>query len=144
MNKKMKTLLVTSVIVGLIIFFHYLNWLQPVENSLRSLITPASKLLYTFSVNLAQEEDFFSSPEELKQTYKNLKEELLKNKIKTADFKLLQDENTELRQQLNFLQKKSFQSIGAEVEYHEYPMQHSVSEESIEAIANWIKTQLAK
>ena len=35
------------------------------------------------------------------------------------------------------------QSIGADVEYYEYPMEHSVSEESIEAIAKWIKKQLA-
>ncbi len=34
------------------------------------------------------------------------------------------------------------QGLGAEVEYHEYPMEHSVSEESIEAIAAWIKTRL--
>lgn len=115
MGKKMKTLLVISVVIGLTIFFHYLSWLQPIENILRSLITPASKLMYTLSINTRQKEDVFASSEELKQAYKNLKEELLKNKINLADFKLLQDENAELRQQLGFLQKKSFQSIGAEV-----------------------------
>ncbi len=35
------------------------------------------------------------------------------------------------------------QSVGADVEYREFPMEHSVSEESIAAIAKWIKTQKA-
>lgn len=115
MGKKMKTLLAISSVVGLTIFFHYLNWLRPAENMLRALISPASQKMYNLSVAVGQKEEKFSSPEELTQAYKNLKEDWLKNKIDTANFKLLQDENTELRQQLNFLQKKSWQTVGAEV-----------------------------
>lgn len=33
--------------------------------------------------------------------------------------------------------------LGADVEYHEFPMEHSVSDPSIAAIARWMKKQLA-
>ncbi len=115
MNKKMRTLVSIVFVIFLTIFFHYLGWLSGLENFLRSIITPVSQEMYDWNINIQNREQQFSTLEEWREAYFTLKEEFLKNKIDSTQKKLLEDENNELREQLSFLQKKSWQTVGAEV-----------------------------
>jgi rod shape-determining protein MreC len=100
MSKKTRNLVAISFVIGLTIFFHYLGWLVWLENFMRGLIRPVSQTMYEASAGLKKIEDSSS---------------LIKNKVDLAQKKLLEDENSELRSQLNFLQKHSWQTVGGEV-----------------------------
>lgn len=115
MTAYLRTLFAIVLVIILVIIFHYLTWLKPIENFFRQVINPGGRILYNLSINLDQGEDNFSSVDDLKSAYKKLKEDILKNAIDQTKLVLLEKENSELRSQLNFFQKKTLLHVGAEV-----------------------------
>ena len=115
MNPKIKTLLSVSLIIVLTIILHYIGWLRPVENFLRTTIKPGSQVLYSISIKIGEENKEFSSTEELKKAYLDLNSELISYKAMAIDDELLKQENTELRQQLDFKIRNNYTTIGAQV-----------------------------
>lgn len=115
MRKNFFTLLAVSIVLAVTILSHYLSWLKPVENFLRYLVNPASRAMYVLSVKINNTDEEFATPDEMLQAYKKIKEDWLKNKIAEVEFETLRQDNENLRQQLNFLKTKNFNSIGVEV-----------------------------
>lgn len=115
MISKTKTFTSIILVLAIIIFFHYLGWLRPIENFFRSLINPLSVVMYDLSIKSGNETKQFSSVEELKLAYLKLAEDNRQLEIKTADYGLLKQENDDLKKQLNFLQKQKMPTIGAQV-----------------------------
>ena len=113
MSTKTRTFFSISLVIVLIIIFHYIGWLKPIENFFQTLITPGSKALYNISIGETDEN--FTSVEELHTAYENLKKELLDNEVDLVKIELLTEENVKLREQLGFLEEAGWQSIGAEV-----------------------------
>ena len=115
MSSKRKTFFSIITLIILIIIFHYLNWLKPIENFLRKMITPGSQRMYNLSVNINNSEENFSSVEDLKQSYQTAMSALIKNQVDYVKLQILEDENLQLRKQLGFLQKRNLSHLGAEV-----------------------------
>jgi len=103
------------VIISLFIIFHYIDWLVPIENFFRDLINPASKVMYTISVKIGEENQEFISLEDLTAAYNQAQTDLLNNHVDMIKLQFLEKENALLREQLNFLQKNSLQIVGADV-----------------------------
>ncbi len=115
-NSFLKTLLSIFFIVIATIIFHFLGWLRPLENTLRSAIQPGSKLLYNLSIELKRDQKLpFDTAEDFLVSYKKLEAELQETKRKLIQFDLIREENFELRQQLHFFASTTYTSIGAEV-----------------------------
>lgn len=113
-QSRLRTFLSIFFIIALFITLHYLGFLQSVERFFRRILSPISSTIYSSSVSLKEKtEDFRSDPQaELVQ----VKNTLLACQTDTANIKLLQDENNELRSQLNFFSAhKNLVHIGAEV-----------------------------
>lgn len=100
-------------VIGIVVVFHYIGWLAPIETFFRQLVIPGSDVVYQISVNVGKKEERFSNPEELQNAYESLKELYISNLVDEAELVLLRDENSELRNQLNFLQVNKFDSVGA-------------------------------
>jgi len=116
MKTKLKTLISITIVIILTIVFHFAGWLSPVENFLHSLVKPGSELMYSISVSENSEDvELFSNNKKLIQAYKDLKTELLENKINLAELQLLQEENQELKKQLNFVESNKYLSVGVNV-----------------------------
>ncbi|MFZ2189699.1 MAG: rod shape-determining protein MreC [Candidatus Magasanikiibacteriota bacterium] len=115
MNKKIKTFFSVSLVIIIISSLHYIGWLNPIENFLRGIMVPSSKLIYKANIKIDGETDEFSSIDELKNAYKNTKSEFLSCQLKAINNNLLEQENIELRNQLNFAKKNNYDFIGAEV-----------------------------
>ncbi len=98
----MKTFLSISFIILIVIVSHYLGWLKPMEYFLRALVKPSTQAIYSLSIKVNGGEEKFDSCEDLRQ-------------IDKVQLKLLTDENTELRKQLNFVKTSAFKTIGADV-----------------------------
>ncbi len=114
-NPLFKTLISILVIIGFTIGFHFLGWLRPVENSLRSIIEPGSKLLYNISIKLKENNLPFRSADEFIAQYKKLDAEVEEYKQKATQFDRLREENYDLREQLKFFASSTADHLGAEV-----------------------------
>lgn len=115
MTSRFKTFLSISVVILLTTFFHYIGWLIPIENIIRNIITPVSQTMYNFSLEFNGTTEKFSSVLELENAYKNLKNKNIDNEFLLAKINLLESENSELREQLGFIKKTNYQTLGAEV-----------------------------
>ncbi|OGH72224.1 MAG: rod shape-determining protein MreC [Candidatus Magasanikbacteria bacterium RIFCSPLOWO2_01_FULL_43_20b] len=115
MRKKFFTLLAISIVLAITILTHYLGWLKPVESFFRYIVNPGSKAMYALSVKINNTEEEFTTSEDLLEAYKKIKDEWLKNKINEVELETLRQDNENLRQELNFIKTKNYDSIGIEV-----------------------------
>jgi rod shape-determining protein MreC len=113
-SRKKKTFSLLLTIIGLIIVFHYLNWLQPFEIFLRRMINPGSYVLYNWSVTLGDETETFNSVEDLEWAYKKIREEAMNDRVDEVELQLLREENASLRESLSFFENTNFETIGAD------------------------------
>jgi len=115
MGRKLKTFLSITIVIIFFVVLHYIGWLRPIENFFRNLINPASQIIYTISVKIGEENQEFTSLDNLKTAYVQSQENLLDNRVDIVKLQFLEEENVVLREQLNFLQKSPFETVGAEV-----------------------------
>lgn len=115
MSSKRKTFVSISILIVLTVCVHYLGWLRPIEDASRFFVSPFSKKVYSLSVQIAGDTEDFTSVEDLKRSYQLAMDDLLANRVQSVKLELLEKENTELRNQLKFIQKKQLVTSGAEV-----------------------------
>jgi rod shape-determining protein MreC len=115
MKTKSKTFLSVSSVIIITIIFHYIGWLRPIENFLRTTIQPGSQALYSLSIKIGDNEENFSNIDELKEAYSNLQTKILEYQSTIVGKEILKLENEELREQLNFKTKNNYTTIGAQV-----------------------------
>lgn len=114
-NIRLKTFLSISSILLITILFHFLGFILPIENFLRSIIEPNSKILYNVSIKIRDQGLPFASADEFLNSYNTLKTENESNKQKAVQYDILREENFQLRKQLNFFTSTTFSHVGAEV-----------------------------
>lgn len=114
-SPQIKTLLSISTVIAITIVFHFVGWLSPLENFLRSLIEPSSKLLYNLSIRLKQDNLPFASADEFLSSYTKLQAEVNDYQKKAVQYDVLREENFQLREQLQFFTSSTYTHIGAEV-----------------------------
>ncbi|MBU0597108.1 rod shape-determining protein MreC [Patescibacteria group bacterium] len=115
MSSKLRTFINITIVVILTIVLHYVGWLRPVENIFRNMVNPASNIIYNVYVRVGDNHEHFESVDELKASYENLKLDLEARKIDLVQFELLQEENLELKKQLEYFLGNNFTHLGAQV-----------------------------
>lgn len=110
-----KTYASIGIILILLIIFHYLGWLRFVENGLRALNIPLLSRVHAFSIKVGNDYKFFKDKESFFKAYGECSAELEKQNTDRATVTLLTEENNELREQLQFKQKKREELVIAEV-----------------------------
>ena len=113
---KTRNYLFLGFILVLIIFFHYLGWLNFIERSAKALIIPISTKITHWRVS---SQDFFSSyfsdKDELTTRYDKCLAKNQDTDIAEVKIKDLEQENSELRKQLSFFHRRNFTHITANV-----------------------------
>ena len=115
MSSKFKTLITITIVVLFTIVLHYIGWLRPIENIIRNIVNPSSNFIYNINIEVGNNEENFESVEELKEAYKNLKLDLESRQLDVVQFDLLQEENEELRLQLEYFSANNYKHVGAQV-----------------------------
>ena len=113
-HQRIKLFLSIVLIIALIVIFHALGWLRPLEFSLRSMLFPGVAFLYEQTTEL-EDGERFTSFEELKNAYRLLKETSLKQDIDQARLHELEQQNEQLRVQLHFVTSTPYTTLGVDV-----------------------------
>ena len=92
-HRHKRTFTLVSGICLIFILFHYLGWLTPVEVFLRGAVSPVSRTMYQWSVNIHDEKEQFDSVSELEGAYVKVRQALVDNQVDQVAFAVLQKEN---------------------------------------------------
>jgi len=105
MNVKLnaKKYFVAAVVVLLLVFFHYFNLLNPLESAVSRLLTPSFKTLHSLGLNISRIFTGQTASQGLEAELNLVKEKNRQLTVENAKLKFLQEENSVLRKQLNFL-----------------------------------------
>ncbi|MDD5528337.1 MAG: rod shape-determining protein MreC [Patescibacteria group bacterium] len=90
--------------VGLLIFFHTVGWLAPVERMFYFVLNPAGARLQSWSSQIAQKYSNSVQQGDLAAKAGDLEQKVERLTVENAALKKLQDENSVLRQHLKFLE----------------------------------------
>lgn len=106
-----------SVAILLVIFLHFLGWLTPMENLFRKTIAGGTAMLYHSAIYFTQK-NIKKSPNVAGicvgngETVVDYQKELELNKAKV---RILEEENSLLRDKLNFFSSSTYQYVSADV-----------------------------
>lgn len=114
-QRKIKTTIVLSCFILLVIVLHSVGVLERPERWLRALVTPGSRVLYGVQVRIGEETESFDSVDELSDAYRKMKEQYVDATVDSVALALLQEENALLREQLAYVSSSAFAHVGAQV-----------------------------
>lgn len=114
-EKIIKNALYGLAIILFILFFHYLGWLKPVENLLVRVISPVQAIFHSTSSRGGAFYDAWIARRDLLSENEKLKEELIKMSVDYALLKSLEEENSVLKKELNFIEEGKRQFVSAKI-----------------------------
>jgi len=105
---KKKTIIAVSFVIFVTILLHFSGWLSPLENRIKNILNIGVGYIYKFNLNVNEQQN---------QTLvcPDLQTELNKLKIDKAKLTIIEEENKQLRNQLNFFENKQIKHTGAQV-----------------------------
>ncbi len=103
-----KKYIIFIIVAGLLIFFHFLKILSPLESYISYWLNPVSKSLYSLSSNLRSTYNKQTNKQILIDKIKQLEDQSNKLIIENVKLKILEEENQILRQSLKFFTKNQY------------------------------------
>lgn len=103
------------VTLMLLIFFHYLSWLQPIENLTRQIFSPVLTKLHLIKAENITTDEISKQQMAWQANWATCQTERQDQAVLLAQYKILTEENKELKSQLNFRERKSIPSVTARV-----------------------------
>lgn len=110
-----KRLLTLAVVVVLIIVLHYTRILEPVEQGILRITNPIIRSVSRLGTRLTTLQNYFAQKKELVTRVETLETALEKAEQNSANRQLLEEENQELRTQLEFKKRSGYRNIIAYV-----------------------------
>jgi rod shape-determining protein MreC len=107
--------LVSLVIVTVLITFHFIGILNPVENVLLKVLAPIKSVFFSFGERVSGFFGFLGSIRNLAKENKSIRTNLEKSLVDRARLEELESENNNLREQLGYKKKSSLDLIPAKV-----------------------------
>lgn len=103
------------VILILLIFFHFIKVLAPVENLAISIVKPVTGFFYKSGSSLRHSYEESKQQQDTSSKIDDLEKEVAQLTVANAEFKELEQDNIKLRTQLNFLSANKYKNILANV-----------------------------
>ncbi|MFH1536605.1 MAG: rod shape-determining protein MreC [Patescibacteria group bacterium] len=107
-------LILLGVVIGLLIFLHYVGVLSPVENLFARGFKYIQSPIYSLSTKIFKTENK-STIAELEEENKNLTNQIQELITENSKLNQRKDDEQKYEKQLEFLEKKDFISIGAKI-----------------------------
>lgn len=100
-----KTTILVGGIILFLVFFNYLGRLNFSKKILRQIFVPFIRQSGEFSIKIKDDYEFFKNKEQFFDTYRSAQLALQKRDENEAKLKLFEEENAELKKQLDFKEK---------------------------------------
>lgn len=114
-QNKLFLFLVCFLIIFVLVFFHFIGILKPVENIILKIFSPIEKLFFNLGEKIKNFFVFLISIKDLNNENRKTKSELEKSLVDKARLEELKKENEELREQLSYKKKSNFDLVSAVV-----------------------------
>jgi len=114
-----------AAIIGLLLFFHWLGWLAPLENGLTRLLRPSLNLAQQTSSQANQFYNQGLDKQDLLKLAQSLEAENKQLLMANAQLSYLKEENEILRQHLRFFENNNFNYLLARVMIKQLPLNKS-------------------
>jgi rod shape-determining protein MreC len=108
---KIKQILLSMAVIGLLIFFHFIGFLKPVEKIFSSFLNPVMGSVYNFSSFIRTKYNEQTSKIDLWGKVSQLEAEVNLLTVKNAELSTMESENKILRDHLNFLTEKKYNNV---------------------------------
>lgn len=99
----------------LLIFFHYLKILKPAESFLNQALKPVFKIFYSAGSAVSRTYRDNTVKQNLEERLRQAEADVNRLTVENAGLKFLEEENSLLRKQLNFLDKSSGRYVMADI-----------------------------
>ncbi|MDP2708474.1 MAG: hypothetical protein Q8O93_00255, partial [bacterium] len=100
-----KKYIIIAAVILLLIFLHYTNLLNPIESFLNKSLKPVFKSFYSLSANINKTYLEETEQQDLALELKQAEEKINQLIAENVKLRFLEEENSELRKHLNFLNK---------------------------------------
>ena len=112
---KAKNYFFLGFVFALLVFFHFLGWLNPVENGVRALLIPVATKINNWRIASQDSYNYFFNQKTLTDQYNSCLSKNQDLEVADAKLKTLEKENAEIRKQLNFFHRRNFTAVAADV-----------------------------
>lgn len=112
---KRRNIIVIFSFVFVIVLLHFFGYTRWIDSKIQKFINSGLSEVYKISINNSGLNINFKSVDELKAEYIDLLTKYNSNIVESVDYELIKEENKNLREQLNFLSSKNYNSVGADV-----------------------------
>ncbi len=110
-KKSNKKLFVFAAVIGLLIFFHFIKILRPIENIIITTLNPVISGMYSVGSDLETVYVDHNDKKDLAKIVLELEKENKSLNVENAKLKNVEDENRKLRQHLKFLEENKYNYI---------------------------------
>ncbi len=114
-KRKINNYRILIAVVAILLAMHFIGPLRSIEDFLRSLFLPATASIYKFSVKTGDNWRFFKNRQEFFDDYNSCYNKLGQSEFLSSQAKILENENIELRKQLDFAVKTARRLMPADV-----------------------------
>jgi len=115
MNNYFKLIIFGLVIIFLIIVFHYISFLNPLENAVVRLLKPLQEKTYALVLEVKDFNNKWLTKRNLIMENENLEQKLKEFKVSSARVNSLENENNLLKEELRFSKESPLNMIAAKI-----------------------------
>jgi len=113
-NLRLNIYLTVAVALALLIFFHSIGVLKPVENVLLFFLKPIERASYQLGINIFGSEDYLNK-EQLKESNKELQGKLSNILIENARLHSVINKSETLQKELQFIEENNYKAVTAQL-----------------------------
>ncbi|MFA6593738.1 MAG: rod shape-determining protein MreC [Candidatus Buchananbacteria bacterium] len=115
LDRLLKSLIYSLAAILIAVFFHYLGWLSPVENLFILLLKPLQSGAYELSQKTKNFSDYWLRKRNIIAENQKLIEEIKQLSLEQSKIKSLEEENSLLKKELNFIDEDKKQFVAARI-----------------------------
>lgn len=110
-----RTYILLGAVLGLLIFLNAIGWLDVIKNPIRSIFMPFFAKANNISISVGENYEFFKSRENFFSAYRDCRSSLENRAIDDSRVKVLEDDNSSLREILKFRERIKYSLVVARV-----------------------------
>lgn len=115
LEKIIKNSLIGLTTIFIVVFFHYLGWLKPVEGLVVNILMPVQSGFYNLSKGASGFYNDWLTKKNLLGENEYLKAQLVAQAIESSKLKGLEEENALLKKELNFFEQNKYKYVAAKI-----------------------------